>query len=181
MLLSCFVHERKHRVVKRYANDVLNTNVFEHTVLSEMVCDHVSQLYNPDIFHFGVGLIDPRPAKGAQLTTLMNEFGGTTFMSSQTAWFSDYARCTVGDVVLVKDGGSFVAGQVWGHFSVDGFCISVISLWALTARTAHACDWRKSDNPLFVSTDDILEATMWSRHSADIVRTLIPSSVLLRM
>ena len=37
MLIACFVHERKHKMVKRYANDVLNTTVFEFSVLSEVL------------------------------------------------------------------------------------------------------------------------------------------------
>ena len=34
-LVSCYVHERKHRMLKRYCNDIRNTTVFEHSVLAE--------------------------------------------------------------------------------------------------------------------------------------------------
>jgi len=34
-LVACFVHERKHRMLKRYCNDIRNTTVFEHSVLAE--------------------------------------------------------------------------------------------------------------------------------------------------
>ena len=37
MLVSCFVHERKHRVLKRYCQNVLNTVVFEVSVLAEVL------------------------------------------------------------------------------------------------------------------------------------------------
>ena len=37
MLIACFVHERKHRMVKRYCADILNTIVFETSVLSEVL------------------------------------------------------------------------------------------------------------------------------------------------
>ena len=34
-LVACFVHERKHRMLKRYCNDIRNTTSFEHSVLAE--------------------------------------------------------------------------------------------------------------------------------------------------
>ena len=34
-LVACFVHERKHRMLKRYCNDIRNTTAFEHSVLAE--------------------------------------------------------------------------------------------------------------------------------------------------
>ena len=36
-LVSCFVHERKHRMVKRYCNDMRNTSTFEWSVLAEVM------------------------------------------------------------------------------------------------------------------------------------------------
>ena len=36
MLIACFVHERKHKMLKRYCNDIQNTTIFEHSVLSEV-------------------------------------------------------------------------------------------------------------------------------------------------
>ena len=34
-LVACFVHERNHRMLKRYCNDIRNTTAFEHSVLAE--------------------------------------------------------------------------------------------------------------------------------------------------
>ena len=36
MLVACYVHERKHKMVKRYLNDLRNTISFEHSVLAEV-------------------------------------------------------------------------------------------------------------------------------------------------
>ena len=44
MLLSCFVHERRHRMLKRYADDVKNTRGYERTLLSEITCHHLASL-----------------------------------------------------------------------------------------------------------------------------------------
>ena len=35
-LIACFVHERKHKMLKRYCNDIRNTGIFERSVLSEV-------------------------------------------------------------------------------------------------------------------------------------------------
>ena len=37
VLTACFVHERKHKMVKRYCENILNTVQFERTVLHEVV------------------------------------------------------------------------------------------------------------------------------------------------
>ena len=42
-LPTCWVHERKHRMVKRYASDAYNTQIFEHSVIGEVVSHHVAQ------------------------------------------------------------------------------------------------------------------------------------------
>jgi hypothetical protein len=36
LLVACYVHERKHKMVKRYCNDLRNTVAFEHSVLAEV-------------------------------------------------------------------------------------------------------------------------------------------------
>ena len=35
-LVACYVHERKHKMLKRYCTDIRNTTVFEHSVLAEV-------------------------------------------------------------------------------------------------------------------------------------------------
>ena len=59
-LFSCFVHERKHKVIKRYGNLIANTrsaaksNGFEETVLSEVTCHHIAMLKNFDTINCGL-------------------------------------------------------------------------------------------------------------------------------
>ena len=61
-LISCFVHERKHRMVKRYANEICNTRSFEISVLNECTCHHLSHLAESSTFDFSIGLLNPRVA-----------------------------------------------------------------------------------------------------------------------
>ena len=66
-LPACWVNERKHRAVKRYAQDVRNTSVFERSVLSEICCHDLHALGSTDAFVFEVGLVSPSvPSTAAQ-------------------------------------------------------------------------------------------------------------------
>ena len=40
-LFACFVHERKHKCIRRYAVPTLNTRTYERTVLEEVTCQHM--------------------------------------------------------------------------------------------------------------------------------------------
>ena len=44
VLLSCFVHERRHRILKRYADNTQNTRTYERTLLSEATSHHLASL-----------------------------------------------------------------------------------------------------------------------------------------
>ena len=67
-LLSCFVHERKHRMVKRYAQDVKNTLHFEATVLHEVTSHHIQQLTSFVSLNFEIGPLRPsRASRSLQL------------------------------------------------------------------------------------------------------------------
>ena len=43
-LLSCWVHERKHKMVKHYAQNIYNTRVYERSILSEVTSHHLANL-----------------------------------------------------------------------------------------------------------------------------------------
>ena len=47
-LMSCFVHERKHKIVKKISNQVLDTSrAFEKSILDDVLHGHVQQLADP--------------------------------------------------------------------------------------------------------------------------------------
>ena len=57
ILYSCFVHERKHKTIRRYATAVENTRTFEHTTLTDTTCHHMYSLKSKP-FNFEVGLVN---------------------------------------------------------------------------------------------------------------------------
>ena len=50
MLPSCFVQERKHKVAKRYAENICNTSRFETSILQEIICHDLAQLKGSNSF-----------------------------------------------------------------------------------------------------------------------------------
>jgi len=181
-LPTCFVHERKHRVAKRYANDICNTKKFEVSVLGEVICHNLAVIAEPDVFNMKVGLAQPRKASKmlvSYMAKVLNlELGAADVFTSNEARLSPAGRCARKDIVLVRseDGRNFVAGEVWVHADVCGELISVISLWSVIKydRATSAAEWRALINPQVVSTHDILCATIFTHCRAGVVRTLVP-------
>ena len=50
LLVSWWVHERKHRIVKRYSQDIQNTRNYEKHVLVQVVAHDLALLLDEDYF-----------------------------------------------------------------------------------------------------------------------------------
>ncbi len=55
---TCFSLERKHRLIKRFAKAVLNTENYATTIYRETINHELARLRQPDIFKSGVSLVD---------------------------------------------------------------------------------------------------------------------------
>ena len=90
-LLTCWVHERKHKEVKRFANSLCNTShMWESSVLESMIQAHMNMLSNPaELPSQEVQLDDPKPAN-QQLTTLIQ-----STMESQSDVFTSKSAFNV--------------------------------------------------------------------------------------
>ena len=142
-LISCFVHERKHRTIKRYAADILNTTNYEKPLLSEATCQHLYMLFMPETFKFSVGLVRPVQATKKVHDLLRDHFGTNVLdvSSSAESRISEYATCHKTDVVLYKsDDEQLNAGVVLAHLDVVGDAISIISYWdRIVVRLNDSC------------------------------------------
>jgi hypothetical protein len=178
MLLSCFVHERKHRAIKRYCNDVTNATAFEATSLKEVLCHHIAQLSRSETFDFSVGLVRPRnaPRKLAVVIEKALELpAGERIQTAAEGRFSALATCKVNDVVLLTVDGGMKAGRIWRHVECNGVAMSVISVWDFIRKVGNeAAEWAQTDNPQIVDMTDILDTVMWIESGVNVVRTLLP-------
>ena len=58
-LPNCWVQERKHKTIKRYASDICNTRSYDRSVLGEVTCHHLHALRHTKIFALEIGLLKP--------------------------------------------------------------------------------------------------------------------------
>ena len=179
MLLSCFVHERKHRLIKRYCNEITNTTTFESTALKEVICHHLAKLDSTDTFNFSIGLVSPYEARRKLRSWIVKTFEISTTTVVRTAAearISAFATCRTDDVVLVREGTSFKAGQIKRHFECNGVAFSVVSVWDLHRRiSTEAAEWLRRDNSYGVyECSDLLDAVIWTQSSNAVIRTLLP-------
>ena len=162
---------------------MVNTRDFEHTNLTEISCHHMFALEG-NVFNFEVGLVNPEKqvstATRATLVDLMdlqdpNALDGV----SSIARINEFEVCHSKDVVLIKHGTGFIAGQVWCHAAVSGQSSSVVSCWSLqTLNKEHRCAlWLKADNPAVVNPNTIICSVIWESVGHNVVKTLLPTKL----
>ena len=170
-------------MVKRYANDICNTAVFERSVISQVVCHHLNELYKLDTFCFTVGLVRPRPAPRRMREFIVNEFqldANDTVLTSAESRHSPVGRTHKNDVVLVwgDDMRGFVAAEVWFHAEIaNAEAVTLLSFWQLLNidRNSGSAEWQTGHDPRIVATDDIITSVTYMHLRQGVEKTLLPS------
>ena len=162
-LVACFVHERKHKTVKRWAVQHLSKRAYERSLLEECTLAHLTELQEPLLKPF---LQDPRIAD-ARLVSALREGGfpaADSVLSARSVRV--HSRLVVkGDVVLYCGGGlraNVQAGEVYFHASIGGECITCLSNWPVNGETEH---WKKvvvADQPCTVPSAWLLQSVIFS-------------------
>lgn len=185
-LPTCWVHERKHRMVKRYATEICNTVAYEKSILGEVICHHLSELSKPDVFD-SKGLVKPREASRRVRQLVAPELElpeDEPLLCSNEVRFSEFESCSKGDVVLLKEpGGEVQAGQVWLHVSAWGIDLSIVSMWdrlKWDADTA-AAEWQMNRSPRIIFCSDLLASVVHTVCRAGVTRTLVPCHIRAQM
>ena len=182
-LPNTWVHERKHRVAKRYANDVKNLQIYERSVSKEIICHNLADLAVSGIFDLCTAVIQPHRPTRALLAFLRGEIGpNATCDNCRTAAAARIGgkgdSCCKSDVVFIKAAcGGIHAGRVWFHIESDGSTYSLVDLWAPAAHDAKVgwILWHTACNLCVLPTDDITVAVI-SRVQGNQVLTLVPWS-----
>ena len=188
-LYTCFVQERKHKVAKRYGNEILNTVAFERSVLGEVHSHHLAELRSGKVLHFGECMLrDPKRAKPPLVALLKKALGedlvdaaADDVLWSNVAQLLPAGVCCRRDIVLIKSmapnagSNALVAGEVWLHASVSGQCITLVNLLRpLTGPGEHR--WSAAEERLeMVATEDVLTTCCHTAvHAGRPVRVIVP-------
>jgi hypothetical protein len=181
VLSNCFALERKHRIAKRYATEIKNTSVNpSKCILMEVVSHQLAMIDRPCAFMFEVGLVDGRPASKRLRIVIADALDlddGDEVRIARESRFNAVGTCKQNDVVLLKDGDSFRAGQVQLHCDVNGVPISIIDVWELhryTDADVGYATWRKIGARDFYSTSDIIDVMAYQHLGGDMVGVILP-------
>ena len=107
VLIACFVHERKHKLVRRYGNEVTDPRVYELSVVRELTAHHVAELSEAGALEHKVGLVNPRVAPNRLRNALGPELdlqAGDVLETSSELRYSVLGTVKVKDVVLIVFG-----------------------------------------------------------------------------
>lgn len=141
-LVNCFCLERKHRVPKRYAEDITNISPSSSTsILKEAVCHQLSKAQQPGAFDFHVGLIGGRAAPRRTRELILRTAGiddrDDEIFVARESRINGFESCKNGDVVILREGATLRAGKIAQHFELGGTALSLVYPWTLERRVAN--------------------------------------------
>ena len=171
MLPNCFVHERKHKLPKRFANEVNNTKWnWDASVMREVTSFRLCHL--DGIGAKDVSIMDARPCKKHLQTLLQQEFNvpdgcvDVIFATGREARFNRWEKCSKGDLCMVSRGDGMVIGRCGFHASVffEGHLdiVSSFTAWDIESQSDRAWKCRPSERQFLVMTQEILCTLIWA-------------------
>ena len=131
LLVSCWTHERKHKQLKMWANQISNAgDWYEKSVLKEV--SHTCMRNLHDFCPKGVHLVKPKAVTSKVIRKMALDFlGGNGHdgikVSGQVTIHG--LICHTGDVVVVQIDSAFHVGTVHAHIDYGGHPWSVVALW----------------------------------------------------
>ena len=177
-LPACFAMERKHRFICRFASNICNTAVYEHTLLQECLAEELFHLKQPGVFANGIPLIDAHPPKKQFHSLMEQSFGHVIPIDSlQVASRCQLQKslCTKQDIVLATP---FQAMEALAFVSYKGNVFAFVQLLELAedAKNIGACFWIQSEKRYLVPAETILCPLIYNKDQ-DKIKTLIPWQV----
>jgi len=182
-LPSCWATERKNKLLKLLGTDVLNTQVFDETVLREVVAHDLHRLKTPGLFDASPRLNPPRKASKETFKFLQRAFSQSVDIElescrqSSQAQLSSSMQCKAGDVVLLNNGSSrWAAGEVLLFVAVSDEAFAVVAQWELESYQPHLlrATWLVLDAVCFVPLQQIWTSLTYTHCRDKRAMTLIP-------
>ena len=153
VLLSCFVHERRHKEIKRYANnlDSMQAGSEKHILQLELE-EHLKNLL---VFsERKAGLVNPKAAAGLVQSAFCDFFslpGCPGLLVSMSCHVGNGRLCKREDVVVVRGPNGDEVAQVWFHVEFNGHGYTCMSEWRNLGRNR----FRTCEEPVFRATNAI--------------------------
>jgi hypothetical protein len=130
ILIMCYVHERKHKVLKRWAVPLCPKKGDNRSLLEECTLAHINALQDPLLKPCLLDKVKAKP----KVVAALKEKG---FASAEQALTGRTARVQgrsiqIGDVALFSDGGvNTLVGEIYWFASVGSELVVGLSAWPL--------------------------------------------------
>ena len=183
-MLTCWVHERKHRMVREWCDGMKNTTQFERWVMSNVVCQHLHALRDPDKFLVSVGLVNPRDAPKVFAKVVRDDFdlpATADVYTARVSRYNEWGVCATGDCVMVNGShGALQAGWVWKHAAFqDVGSTRAVSLVQLGDQLEHNpkgryATWSLRSSPEWICTADIVDTVIFTWDDESTLRSVLP-------
>lgn len=163
-LVSCFVHERKHKELKRTANNLQNTSgAFEKPVLDNSLYSQIQWHTEHSALYNGPSLHNPRPCSPslAQLVhDALNDIN-CELWTSRDVTYAPGQKASASDMILYDSGdGGPKVGQVMFHVSVDGTVCTCVKPWKHLHGKVYEAE---HVDPLLLMSGFIMETCIYAR------------------
>lgn len=160
-LMATFVLERKHRVLKRFANPRHKTMAFERALLEEVTQQHLYVLQEPLSGVLCTPIAASRKLLKAVQSHLHQDICADDVKSSRAVVVKSRKICK-GDVVAFVRSGSMHFAEVYFFVQVRAHFLACLSAWPLVESSGSSVRCRVVDNPEMVALDTLLESCVFS-------------------
>jgi hypothetical protein len=179
IIFPCFVHERKHRELKRYAGMLRNTSCdFERSLLEDITNQQIGIVEDAN-FSLLPRLCHPLPRPSVKIVDeLRHTFGYDVVIKiGKSARFSEWGIAAVGDLVLADVEGRKLVCELVLAIDVDGAVYFAASAYRFVGAslTSPTGIWNPAGcTNVFVHAECIVDTLVWSQEAVlvTVVRAL---------
>ena len=135
-IVGCFVHERKHRVAKRYAENVRKVDgTFDLSVLKDVLASNLRDLKDREILPLGIRNAREAPMSLKQaLVSLLNVLP-ENIKYGKEAHYALGLSASVGDYLLFQSGNRPTVGLVEAFFQSGEQIFALLQIWTSGASS----------------------------------------------
>lgn len=172
-LQPCYVHERKHKVVKRWAVPCTSKISYEIGLLEECTLQHLHALKDP---LERPAVKDPVPAFPKMVEALKEAgFANDDDVVLSTLNMTVRSRSIrVGDVCTYQlDGHGVGFAEIFFHSSVNGVCLTCLSDWPIVSKSDYYWKATVREHCIIVDSDRLLHSVVFTPTTVGKTSTII--------